>query len=86
MCEDSMSIIQRRIHLQSATMKFMIKECWSSYNVWKSEMQNWEVCQVFRFVQITRIWNTSWQLKSLQSDKWDDFLYCHNTISSYYTC
>jgi hypothetical protein len=62
--------IQRRMHLQSAIMKFMIKRCWSSYNVWKSEMQNWEVCQVFRFVQITRIWNTLWQLKSLQSDKW----------------
>jgi len=38
----------------------------------KSEMQNWEVCQVFRFVQITKIWNTLWQLKSLQSNKWDD--------------
>jgi hypothetical protein len=30
----------------------------------KSETQNWEVCQVFRFVQITRTWNTLWQLKA----------------------
>jgi hypothetical protein len=43
------------------------KRCWSSYNVWKSEMQNWEVCQVFRFVQITRIWNTLWQLKAYRA-------------------
>jgi hypothetical protein len=26
------------------------KRCWSSYNAWKSKMQNWEVYQVFRFV------------------------------------
>jgi hypothetical protein len=46
MCEGSVSTIQRRMHLQSAIMRFMIKRCWSSYNAWKSEMQNWEVCQV----------------------------------------
>jgi len=31
MCEDSMPTIQRRMHLQSAIIKFMIKRCWSSY-------------------------------------------------------
>jgi hypothetical protein len=55
------------MHLQSAIMRFMIKRCWSSYNAWKSEMQNWEVCQVFRFVQITKIWNTLWQLKAYRA-------------------
>jgi hypothetical protein len=35
MCEDSMSTIQRRMHLQSAIIRFMIKRCWSSYNAWK---------------------------------------------------
>jgi hypothetical protein len=52
----------------------------------KSEMQNWEVCQIFRFVQITRIWSTLWQWESLQSDKWDDSSHCHDTTSSYYIC
>jgi hypothetical protein len=66
-CEDSVPTIQRRMHLQSAIMRFMIKRCWSSYNAWKSEMQNWEVCQVFRFVQITKIWNTLWQLKAYRA-------------------
>jgi hypothetical protein len=33
-----------------------------------------------------KIWNTLWQSKSLQSDKWDGLWFCCDTTSSYYTC
>jgi len=35
-------------------------------------------------IQCLKEWDA--ELKSLQSDKWGGFLYCHNTTSSYYTC
>ncbi len=79
------SFITRTWFLQNVTMKFMTRNCWSSFAAWSTDILNWNV-QIFqsRSSSIIWIWSTSWSSKNWSDDKLNELKsYLNITSKSY---